>query len=118
MSLEIYAKRKSEIDESAFNRAFEAILIQSDGVFQSKQKAPAKVIGDWQSTETLYAVVHREAFNTWRLAVQAWIRDFFEDDEALIYGFDELCRFPSFVEFVGGQKFVQALAKNNITHQT
>jgi hypothetical protein len=118
MSLEIHAKRKSEIDETAYNRTFEALVAQGEGVFQSKQKAPAKVIGDWQSTETLYAVVNRDAFDAWRLAVQGWIRDFFEDADALMYGFDELCRFPSFVEFLEGQKFVQALVKNDAAKET
>ena len=118
MSLEIHAKRKSKIDETAYNRTFEALLNQGNAVFASKQKAPAKLIGDWQSTETLYAVVNRDAFDAWRLAVQGWIRDFFEDADALIYGFDELCRFPSFVEFLEGQKFVQALVKNDAAKET
>ena len=109
MSLDIHAQRKSEIVETAFNKAFQAIIDQSDAVFATKQKAPAKVIGDWQSTETMYAVVDRQAFEAWRKAVHQWIQDYFEDADALIYGFDELCRFPSFLEFLEGQKFVKAL---------
>ncbi len=112
MSLDIHAKRKAKIDEMALNRAFQALLEQGDAVFATKQKAPAKVIGDWQSTETMYAVVDREAFDAWRTAVHQWINTYFEDADALIYGFDELCRFPSFVEFLEGQKFVNALSKS------
>ena len=110
--LEITATLKSNVDATAFQDATTHLHQLTEQVQQSKQNPPAKVIGDWQSTETLYAVVDRPLFDAWRQHVQQWIFHYYEENEALVYGFDEYCRFPHFVEFLEGQKFVNALLKS------
>jgi len=49
------------------------LIAQGEAVLASKQAAKGRMIGDWQSVETVYAVVNREAFMVWRGACQQWL---------------------------------------------
>ncbi len=107
--LEVTAHLKQGQSSEEVLILLEALMQEADAVAKTKQQAPSKIIGDWQSTETLYAVVDAEAFHVWRKNVKQHVWTYYEDAEALWYGFDELCRFPQFVEVLEGQKFLRAL---------
>jgi hypothetical protein len=107
--LEIHPTVKPDVRaEHAFN-ALIPLLLEADAVFATKQRSPATMIGDWQSIETVYAVVDAEQFRQWQNRCFAYLNTYFEDAEALVYGFRELCHFPSFFEFLEGHKFLKSL---------
>jgi hypothetical protein len=107
--LEIYPTLSQESHpQEAFN-ALMPLLLEADAVFATKQRSPANMIGDWQSIETVYAVVDEVKFYAWQNQCFTYLRTYFEDAEALVYGFRELCHFPSFFEFLEGHKFLKSL---------
>jgi hypothetical protein len=110
--LELRASIKETGNQDEAFEALSALLEEARLLSATKQAPPAKMIGDWQSTETLYAVVDSNAFADWRIHVQAFLNTYCEDADLLWYGFDELCRFPQFFEFLEGQKFLVALQKS------
>ena len=112
--LEVRASLKDTVSQDEAFETLSTLLEEAREVGSTKQAPPAKMIGDWQSTETLYAVVDSNAFGDWRSHVQAFLTAYCEESEALWYGFDELCRFPQFFEFLEGQKFLVALQKSLI----
>ncbi|MFM7389257.1 MAG: hypothetical protein ACKO34_01375 [Vampirovibrionales bacterium] len=80
-----------------------------DGLQLSKTKAmpPSRIIGDWQSIDTVYAVVDRPLFVQWRWAVLALL----EAEEGLAsdpwWEFLDTCRVPWFMEVLEGIKLLR-----------
>lgn len=107
--LEIHPALRPDADATLAFQHLIGLLQRADDIFTTKQRSPATMIGDWQSIETVYAVVDQTLFNHWQQDCFAYFHAYFEDAEALVYGFRELCHFPSFFEFLEGHKFLKSL---------
>jgi hypothetical protein len=78
---------------------------------QTKQKPKSRIIADWQSTETLYAVVDAEMFEQWRKAVLAYLIVQLGADSDSYWVFHEECRFPQYMELLEGIKVLKHIEK-------
>ena len=87
----------------------QTLLEQADKVAKTKQDPPAKIRGDWQETGTVYAVVDRTEFEPWRQACLDYLSSTYGEDSDEWLGFRDICRFPNYLEFLEGQKFLKAL---------
>lgn|GEM_PF-6491614 len=110
--LQVQAHTKSTTNQDNVKAGLASLLKEADRISSSKQNPPSKLIGDWQSTETLYSVVNRAQFNQWRENVNNFLMHNFDDGRALCFGFNEICRFPQYMEFLEGQKFLNVLSTN------
>lgn len=81
---------------------------------KTKQRPPARIIADWQSTETLYAVVDKHQFTQWRTAVLAYLTEHFGANSDEVWAFQDECRFPQYMELLEGIKFLKHIEKNCI----
>jgi hypothetical protein len=78
---------------------------------KTKQRPPARIIADWQSTETLYAVVDKQQFTQWRRAVLTYLTEQFGADADEVWAFQDECRFPQYMELLEGIKFLKHIEK-------
>jgi hypothetical protein len=110
MMLELTAYVKPTTNQDTVRAGLTSLLKEADRISSSKQQPSSKIIGDWQSTETMYSVVNRAQFNQWRENVNNFLMHNFDDGPALCFGFNEVCRFPQYMEFLEGQKFLNTLS--------
>jgi hypothetical protein len=85
----------------------EGLIEEGLAVLATKQKAPATVIGDWQSVETVYAVVAADAFATWQAKVLAYLGFGPQANATAYWDFLDVCRFAQYLEAVEGVKFLK-----------
>jgi hypothetical protein len=81
---------------------------------KTKQRPPARIIADWQSTETLYAVVDKQQFTQWRTDVLAYLTEQFGANADEVWAFQDECRFPQYMELLEGIKFLKHIKKSCI----
>ena len=84
---------------------------------QTKQRPKSRIFADWQSTETLYSVVHAEQFKQWRSAVLTALRAHYGEDSDAYWAFQETCRFPQFMELLEGIKLLKHIQQLQQTEQ-
>jgi hypothetical protein len=82
-------------------------------VLATKQAGKGRMIGDWQSVETVYAVVEIEAFKAWRTACITWLQGLPATDDALtaLEVFCRECARPQYPEALAGVKLLRQWAK-------
>jgi hypothetical protein len=94
----------------------QALVNQGKQMLATKTMPPAKLRGDWQVMETVYSVVNREAFNTWRNTVLQWLSDVCTEDSETYWSFFDGCRVPYFLEACEGVAHVEKIAR--VVHKT
>ena len=91
----------------------QGLIAQGEAVLTTKQAGKGRIMGDWQSVETVYAVVEVEAFKAWRTACIAWLQGVATTDEALaaLEVFCRECARPQYPEALAGVKLLRQWAK-------
>jgi hypothetical protein len=90
-----------------FQQALEQLVSQGERVVSSKTASPSRIIGDWQSTEILYAVVDKALFSAWRTDTLDTFEQFLYPESAVYWAFFDGCRFPQYMEAVEGLKLLK-----------
>lgn len=81
----------------------ESLIVQGEAVLATKKQPPSRVRGDWQSTETVYAVVEEVAFKAW----QAAVLEAFNPNPEAQQAFHQACRVPRYLEVLEGLKWLK-----------
>jgi hypothetical protein len=91
----------------------QALIAQGEAVLATKQAGKGRMIGDWQSVETVYAVVEIETFKAWRTACITWLQGLGACDDALaaLEVFCRECARPQYPEALAGVKLLRQWAK-------
>jgi hypothetical protein len=79
------------------------------GLLLSKTKGmpPSRFIADWQSVDTVYAVVQRDAFMAWRQAVLNYLENRHGLASDPWWEFLDTCRVAWFMELLEGIKLLR-----------
>jgi hypothetical protein len=107
--MDIHPTLRPTVSVRAAWQHLQELLHGAERLRGTKQAPASRIIGDWQSTETVYAVVEPNEFRHWCEHVEAYLYETFEDAEALVFGFRAFCHFPQFFEFLEGQKFLKSV---------
>lgn len=80
---------------------WDALVTEGEAVLATKTLPTSRIRGDWQSTETVYAVVQPQAFTAWRNRCLAFLASVDADWAA---AYESTCRRPGYLEALEGQK--------------
>ena len=85
------------------------LIAQGEAVAETKQQPKTRIHGDWQSTETVYAVVDASAFMAWKEAVLDFLSETYGDTSQAYVGFIQQCRHAQYLETLEGIKVLKQL---------
>ena len=84
----------------------QALIAQGEAVLASKSQPKGNIVGDWQSTETVYALVDMDLFLAWREACLTWLADVAGEGSEWHAQFLYNCRRAQFMEAIKGQQLL------------
>jgi hypothetical protein len=84
----------------------QALIAQGEAVLASKSQPRGNIVGDWQSTETVYALVDMDLFLAWREACLSWLAQVAGEGSQWHDQFLYNCRRAQFLEAVKGQQLL------------